>query len=338
MKAFVAYQHTFGHGIRVSSFKTAYNMIEVTALKKNLTKLEFSTPKYNWKIQLKVPEWAFEPDQWSEVFWDSLIPLALNWKNKRIWEVGVGTGINLMMLRKLVEATWYFSDYDARCVPLAIENLNRGANAVDIYKRVASRGEHNYNPKSWEQLHLRPDLGELCPLTGSWDLVSPPKQGGDTVPTVDIIFGCLPQVPAEIDLGLGDRIAHYYDPNRYPKAHFNALGLGLVETLLVEAKSVLAPKGEVILNLSGRPGLKRLRSLFRKTGYNPEVIEREVIEQHVGTSLASLATLEENGHEDFEFFYDSDCRIPLDAREAELRRLAGEEVYHYIYVMKGTLA
>lgn len=261
---------------------------------------------------IRVPEWAFIPDGWSLTLLRGLGKLAHTWSEKCIWEVGVGTGINIAALKYFtLNARWYFSDYNPKCVPLAMENI----------------------------LHVHPEDGtELFPLEGSWDLVTPPKEGNGLPPSVDIIFGCLPQVPAEIDLAVGDRIAHYYHPSNYPEAHLNAIGLGLNEALLKRAKSVLRLPGLVILNLSGRPGIKRLFRLFYEAGYAPWVVHQENVPQHRGTSLATLATLESHGQENFEFFSDSAGNLRINAREAEMRRVAGKEVFHNIYVIAGKLA
>ncbi|MEO8637818.1 MAG: hypothetical protein ABI430_02875 [Candidatus Taylorbacteria bacterium] len=262
-------------------------------------------------VTIRVPEWAFKPDHWSVAFLRGLSKLTYSWKNKCVWEVGVGTGINLVVLRnQALSSNWYFSDYDARFVPLAMRNL------------LSSNGKRD----------------GLHPLYGSWDLVTPPSRGGLKPPRVDIIFGCLPQVPSEIDLSIGDRLAHYYDPAHYPSAHLNALGLGLVETLLIKARDVLAPGGKVVLNLGGRPGLKSLRSLFSGLGYKPTLVHKETIPQHSGTSLASLVALEGNGHCDFEFFSDCKGSKLINARKAEKLRVERATVYHNIYVMAGTLA
>ena len=259
---------------------------------------------------INVPEWAFKPDEWTVAFLRGLTKIAVGWEGKRVWEVGVCTGINLVVLRNLApSAQWYFSDYNTRCVSLALENLRL----------------------------FNEDLKRFHPLTGSWDLVTPPDGGRLPSPKVDVIFGCLPQVPAEINLAIGDRIAHYYDPRHYPEAHLNALGLGLNEALLRRAKGVLRSRGMVALNLSGRPGLQRLHLLFQETGYHSEVIYQTTIPQHPETSLASLAALEGSGQSDFEFFTDASCASPLNARDAETRRQAGKSVFHNIYVIAGTL-
>mgnify|MGYP001609040835 CR=1 FL=1 len=259
---------------------------------------------------IHVPPWAFKPDHWSRAFLSGLTKLAGGWGRLRVWEVGVGTGVNLMVLRQQSPNTeWYFSDFDDRCVPLAMENLLRGNG----------------------------DQTGLNPLYGSWDLVTPPKDDQQVVSKVDVVFGCLPQVPSEAEHLSADWTSHYYDPLRYWDAHQNALGLGLNEALLARAKDVLVPGGSVVLNLGGRPGLGRLLLLFKDSGYRAEVVHQETIPQHSETSLASLAALEGHGQANFEFFANRECACPLDARTAEARRVGGETVYHNIYVIKGTL-
>lgn len=260
---------------------------------------------------IRIPNWAFTPDQWSRTFLLGLTKIASTW-NGKVWEVGVGTGINIAVLRKqATKVQWYFSDYDHRCTTLATDNIRR------------------FN---------RSRMG-LHPLKGSWDLVSPPKGTTIRAPKVNVIFGCLPQVPSETDLSIGDRRAHYYNPGRYREAHLNSLGLGLNEALLQRAKGVLQPGGTVILNLSGRPGLRKLKVLFEEAGYRSRVVYEETIPQHVDTSLSSLAALEKEGHhDDFEFFENPSCSNRISAEVAETRRVKNQPVFHKIYVMAGTLA
>lgn len=258
---------------------------------------------------LRVPAWAFLPDQWSVAFLRGLLTLADSWKNKCIWEVGVGTGINQLVLGKLAPQTrFYFSDLDPRCAPLVLSNLT-AAGLMD--KRFTA-------------------------LPGIWDLVWPPE-AEINLPKVEVLFGCLPQVPTEMNLSVGDRLAHYYDPDHYHEAHLHHLGLGLNEALLRRAPKVLKANGQVVLNLSGRPGLRRLTKMFQACGYRPEIAHAATIAQHAGTSLASLAAMEAAGQPNFEFFADASATMRLNARQAEQRRIKGREVYHKIYVIAGTL-
>ena len=273
----------------------------------------------DWKFNLnpdkggiRVPEWAFTPDWWNITFLRGLIKLP-QWRQKGItaWEVGVGSGVNIGILRNYAsDASFYFSDYNDMCVPLALENIQR-------LGRTDAR---------------------LHPLCGAWDLVTPPAQNGSPLPKVHVVFGCIPQVPTDMDLTVKDRFAHYYNPQAYPEAKSHALGLGLNEALLLRAKRVLLPKGTVVLNLGGRPGRNRLETLFTNAGYRPRILFQDVIPQHAGTSLSSLVRLEHVGHDSFEFFGDKKCKEPINAREAETRRTKGKTTYHRIYVIAGTLA
>ena len=209
------------------------------------------------------------------------------------------------------EGIWYYSDYDPRCTLLATDNLG-----------VIGR-----------------DSARYYPLAGKWDLLTPPADSVCVAPMVDVIFGCLPQVPTEeMDLSVGDRIAHYYNPLIYPKSQLHSIGLGMNEALLAQAREVLTPGGAVVLNLGGRPGLSRLVAMFQTNGYQPRMVHEEIIPQHRETSLTSLVALEAMGQSDFEFFVDAKGVIPINARQAEDRRVNGSSVFHKIYVIEGILA
>lgn len=261
--------------------------------------------------KVQVPDWAFKPDHWNATFLRGLMAVSDDFASARLWEVGVGTGINLVALSEIVpDATWYFSDYNPDCVSLAFSNLK--AAGVDC---------SSYNP-----------------LEGSRNLVFAGE--GQTTPEVDVVFGCLPQVPTTTqDLRESDRIAHYYDPSMFPCSKRHACGLALNEALLKAARNVLLPKGKVVLNLSGRPGERRLHTMFGECGYTSRVLYQAVVPQHAATSLSSLATIESEGRDEseFEFFADSEACMPLNAREAEMRRCSGDPVFHKIFVLEGTL-
>ncbi len=259
---------------------------------------------------VEVPAWAFKPDGWSDAFLKGLSPQSEEWGERKVWEVGVGTGINLIKLAKQApQATFYFSDYDARCVPLARQNIS----AVGL-------------PKT-----------QFRPLFGSWDLVKP-APGGWKAPTVDIVFACIPQVPATtLHKAVEDEVAHYYDPKRYDESTLHCCGLGLNEALLKQARGVLTPEGTTILNLGGRPGIDRLFAMFQSCGYTPQVLHEEVVAQHAETSLLPLAQLERAGNPDFEFFTDIEAQVCVNARTAEERRREGLPLFHKIYVIAGSL-
>ncbi len=255
-----------------------------------------------------VPRWAFRPDNWSAAFVRGLTQLTHSWSEKRVWEVGVGTGANLIALHGHAPgAEWYFSDFDRRCARLALKNC----------------AEAGIQAKS------------LRPLLGSWDLIRAPR--GQRAPSVDVLFGCLPQVPAEGSSD-EDSLCHYYDPKKYSR-RCCGYGLALNEALLRQArkKRIISQGGKVILNLSGRPSKQRLFEMFDSCGYDPVCVHEEIIAQHPYTSLASLAAIEGEQGTSFEFFADESGAMPISAREAEEKRSANEPVFHKICVIEGTL-
>lgn len=250
-------------------------------------------------VQWEIPDWAFRPDQWTRAFLRGLSRARLG---ERVWEVGVGTGLVSLFLSERAEV--YCSDYDERCTSLTERNLDRAGILTTV------------------------------PLKGSWDLLSPPR--GQTVPSIDTVVACIPQVtvPSSEELS-PDWHAHYYDPKGHTSG-LNDLGLGLNENLLVQARDILPREGRAILNLGGRPGLPRLMRMFEDARYRPSVLYSEIIRQDPGTSLVPLALQEELGCE-FEFFADPEGAKRIGARGAEGRRRDRESIWHSIYVIEGTL-
>lgn len=254
-----------------------------------------------------IPSWAFKPDGWSFAFLRGLQKITFA---GTIWEIGVGTGLNSHMIHRWTPtARVYFSDYNPKCTELALRNLKM----ADLFLS-----------------------DQLCPLFGQWDLVRRVDQQA-RAPKVDSVVACIPQVPAplNIDLCESDNLAHYYDTVRYEGVELNALGLGLNEALLQRAHNVLTSSGRVILNLGGRPGQARLEGMFAACGYTPRIVHEEVVPQHTGTSLATLATMEMGGAENFEFFVDEHGLERINAQAAEQRRLDELSVFHKIYVIEG---
>lgn len=267
---------------------------------------EILPPDFKWKGDgtIEVPQWAFTPDAWSFAFLRGLQVIAHTLTGLKVWEVGVGTGLNQLLLAKWSKASkLYFSDYGHRCTTLAAHNLEQATDE------------------------------RLTPLFGQWDLVTRLDQAEEP-PRVDVVIACIPQVPTTtLDLNTGDNLAHYYEMSRY-KADLHMLGLGLNEALLRRAHSVLTSGGRVVLNLGGRPSLPRLKKMFRDCGYTPCVVHTEMVSQCPSTSLASLAAMEDYGQE-FEFFSDATGHERINAQLAESRRLEGLGLYHKIYVIEG---
>ena len=263
------------------------------------------------EFKIGVPDWAFKPDAWSNALLRGLRNRASEWSGKRVWEIGVGTGINQVALGNWVpDCLRYYSDFDHRCTELAERNTVRAG------IHTSSSGH---------------------PLIGRWDLLRRVDME-ERAPFVDVIFGCLPQVPIPAlgdNEGADDRLAHYYDPRKYPDSHLHVCGLGLNDALLHRARHILPERGEIILNLGGRPGLGRLQDMFCANGFSSEVLHQETIQQHAGTTLRTLVQQEQSGGSKFEFFSDPEHCHGISAAAAEALRQREEPVYHRIYVMIG---
>lgn len=253
-------------------------------------------------LEIEIPEFTFRPNVWTEIFLTGLQSVLV--ENKRVVEIGVGTGIvGIELLRRGVQE-YIGLDIDARILPIAQRN---------IAKKI---------PESTQKvILLQSDLLESVP--------------GDR--SVDIICGCLPQVskPATIELGAADSYARYFDAEKYQSV-LNVYGLGLNEAALIQSKIRLRPDGSIILVLSGRAGKDVLEQLFVQNGYTPRVLFEDTIAQLRETTLKTLVDAEEHGYEFF-FYKDTACEDRIPVKEAEERRLNGQDSYHKIYVLEGIL-
>lgn len=281
---------------------------------------DISTNGQKCSCLIEIPPFAFKPDEWSKAFLRGLSKIDVN--DKELLEIGVGTGINVIyLLLARSPRSIAISDIDKRCVPLACRNIRR--NVHTFYREEAFSGG---------PLVHYPTTEKVFPYTGSKDLAN--WLGTDDC--FDIVYGCLPQVvlPKEKRIEDDDAVAHYYEKDHYP-SDFGIYGLALNDLLLQQVHPHLKAGGSVVLNLSGRSGQETLEQLFRRNGFKPKLLHQELIAQHAGTSLESLVTLEVATGRKFEFFADSEAKEPLNATQAEARRIKGEPVFHRIYVYQG---
>lgn len=265
---------------------------------------------YTGGVEFEVPLYSFLPDQWSRAFLKGLAAYD-GFDGKKVLELGVGTGVNpAYILQMRNPEVLYAADIDGRCTEVSAKNV-----------------KHNVSPEK---------AAKYRPIAGDQNLASFVTEVG----FADVVYGCLPQVvkATEMDLHEGNTVGHYYDPALYP-SDLHHLGLGLNEYALRQLHPLMNVGGTVILNLSGRPGLgKGLEELlFRKNGFEPRVLHEEVIEQHVMTSVATLAEVGKRMNHTFEFFTSASGKpeSQVSAAVAEQRRLAGQPVYHKIYVIAG---
>lgn len=132
--------------------------------------------------------------------------------------------------------------------------------------------------------------------------------------------------------------SHYYIPSDYPLAseESHKLGLALNEQALRTLKDNLNKGGKIILNLGGRPGKENLLNIFTNSGFTPEILHEEFIEQHKETSLETLVAQEKQlpDGKTFEFFNSEKQQI--SAEMADKLRKSGSQIFHKIYVICGT--
>lgn len=264
--------------------------------------------------ELDIPAHAFRPDEWTEAFQRGLLKSGLN--GKSVYEVGVGTGINVQhLIERCGARVVYGSDIDSRLIPLAQRNVQKLLDGRSL---------------------------QFIPISGSTNLLdiqNDELRQQIRRETLGAVVACLPQAfqPADAQPGPDDA-AHYYPQEYFSEMPFNSFALGLNEALLAQARE-RHPRTSVILNLAGRVGLSRLLEMFKSNGYRPEIVHEERIPQCPTTNLGYFVDLERllqtagAVSSRCEFFDETGQEI--GAREAEERRRASRPVFHNIYVIKG---
>lgn len=273
--------------------------------------------------QLAVPPYAFAPDDWSFHLLEAL--RALDLTDRRVLEVGVGTGfVALCLLCDQPDIKrLYAADIDPRLPELAARNAAR-----------------ILDPETRARFQPCPGANNLL----SW-FAEADHPLAMALPRPDVIYGCVPQVPLPqgTQLDSRDNAANYYPAEEFP-SRYNRVGLGLNDHLLRQAKHVLAPGGQIVLNLAGRVGLDTLLGLFSRWGYRSRVLRKTLVPQHVETSLEPYALVEEETADTtqplrFQFYVDDAPgeRRSVDARTAESLRQAGKPCFHTLYAIRGEI-
>ncbi|MEL6520986.1 MAG: class I SAM-dependent methyltransferase [Pseudomonadota bacterium] len=280
-----------------------------------------------------VPDFAFDPsDPWTETFQEGLRRAELS--GKRVYEVGLGTGMNAVFLLRTVGASAVSgSDLDPRLAELAARNV---------------------------QALLPSDAHRFQPVLGAVSLIDTDAARAKVART-DTVIACLPQVTCpkdekfavfreahDIEIGEGaqnksaDHIAHYYPWEIFDCLPFNAVGLGLNEALLRRVR-VAAPKAELVMNFGARIPKETICAMFEANGYAPELLHSRIVEQDAGTDISFFVTLETamqgTGLEQdlvCAFFADADGKVPLSARAAQQQQEIAPEkpLYHEVCVIR----
>ena len=282
----------------------------------------------------EAPKFAFDPtDPWTETFQKGLEKAGL--KNRRVYEVGIGTGINAAFMLRLCKASAVSgSDLDPRLAELAERNVR------ELAPRQASH---------------------FFPIKGAVSLIDT-DEARHSVQQSDVVIACLPQVGDPSDQRLKafreahraqlahgadqraeDHIAHYYPWAMFDEYPFNTVGLGLNEALLRRLQRH-APKAEVIMNFGARIGTDILFEFFRSNGYKPKKLYSQIVRQDQGTDISFFVALERalegtDWENDFacRFYADKLGSTSLTACEAQDALSADPEtpLYHEVCVIRG---
>jgi hypothetical protein len=280
------------------------------------------------------PDFAFDPsDPWTRTFQEGLTRAEL--KDKVVYEVGIGTGINAaFVLGSCGAKTYYGSDLDPRLIELAERNIQ------------SLSPEH---------------AARFQPIRGAVSLVDTPE-ARDKIARTDVVVACLPQVgdPGDVrfsafreahavSLGDGaderaeDHIAHYYPWVLFDEYPYNAVGLGLNEALLRRLREH-APQADVVMNFGARVGTPILFEFFEANGFTPEKIASRIVRQDAGTDISFFVALEEalkgtglEGEFVCQFFADPEAKTHLSARQARSLMEENPDValYHEVCVIRG---
>lgn len=303
-----------------------------------------------------LPDRSFIPDQWTLALLRGLSTVDFDGTN--VIEVGVGSGVNIVHIL-------------SRCNPHMVTGIEYDEkNRPDVLKLANRNVRRLLPPEKWEKVsYIMGDLlSNIRDLNGVRGTVTESVrfsledcinvEGADEDLSFDfadrsgvyslcsenpeaptIIIGCIPQVPKQNgqDISQGDLQSHMYDEKKY-ESDMNLYGLGLNDVALSQAFELLKSGDKIILNLGGRPGIERLLAMFKKNYFKANVLHDEVIEQHVGTDISSLANMEnifDNKSDNFEFFSDQSGKVEISAEEANILMKNKQKVYHKIYVIEG---
>ncbi len=158
-------------------------------------------------------------------------------------------------------------------------------------------------------------------------------QGWETeLAQANYVLACIPQVPSDhVDRNTIET-ADYYISDGSP---WDNHGLGLVQRLLGQHKEA-GSQAKLIMPIGGRPGESVIKDFFVDQGFSVEIKHSELIPQDPHTSLQSLVAKEQDGVASYEFFADAEAAQSLNTAEAEARRLEGQSVFHYLYLIEAT--
>lgn len=261
----------------------------------------------------------FAPEAWGMTFLEGLLRKPLrDYRGKRMVELGTGSGWIALALLRFTELEAVLG-VDLNPQAVLVSRLNSVLNGYDADGRELP-----------DRLHARF-------RSAASDLLAEPRRLGFRA---DLIAGCIPQVIApeeSLDARLDESQA-LYDLSNYTTAQGlveDQFGLGLNARALRESLLLLEPDGTVILNLAGRPGRAVVERMFRRRGFEPELLWRARVRQAGDTDIHPLVELEARTGSPFAFQLHPQSRDSVSARVAQLALDGGLPIYHELQVIEG---
>lgn len=269
--------------------------------------LELGFGDRSTRLELLLLPSIFFPEAWSLTFLEGLLRKPLwQYEGRTLIELGTGSGwISLALLRFTGLRRAIGLDLNPQAVLMA--RLNAALNGIPSDRFEAYES----------------------------DLLEEPRRRGQRA---DLIVGCIPQViTPEVDLhstqGLHD-LSNYTVAQGLVEDRF---GLGLNARALREAVGLLQPGGSVILNLAGRPGSSVVSGMFRRRGFEPEMLWRARVEQAADTDISALVELEARSGQLFAFHLHRHSSESVSARVAKAVLDGERSIFHELQVIEGRL-
>lgn len=264
------------------------------------------------RLRLLLLPSIFAPEAWAYTFLEGLLRIPSEaWEGKSLVEIGTGSGWIPIALSKLTPLR--------RIVGL---DLNPHSEAVAICNLWLNCSEEEASRLDFAQS----DLLSALPSTSRWDY----------------IVGCIPQVLSD---ALPDSLDDADEQALYDLSNYTAIqnvyedhfGLGLIAKLLDDCPEYLAPGGELVLNLAGRPGRAIIERMFSRRGFRTEVLVSRRVRQAGDTDIAPLVALEQSTRSEFEFYMTQHSAEPIRAETALGWMSKGHPIWHEVAVWRARL-
>lgn len=289
-----------------------------------LTIHKLDIPGADEPINLLLHRAVFTPELWGQTFAEGLLKDTNHFDGKKILEVGCGSGwISILLLRRTYAAKIIGIDINPVAILTARLNAYLNGTASSGTIKCSLAGVPLFEA-------FQADVSDL--------LAKPLKDGA----TFDHIIGCIPQVLHPDPEGFAKRSDNLSTQDLYDLSNYcfqqgileDQFGLPLIARALEEAQLCLRPQGTVTLILGGRPGQQTIEEMFRRRGYEPQLIWLRRIAQADDTDLASLVALEKSCHIQFHFFMDNTSKLSIPASTAVKLLSPEQKIYHDLLVYR----